>query len=449
MEKLFGTDGIRGVAGEPPLDARTLFAVGHAVGEFLRKQADSPKVLLGEDTRESSPWVTSYLAAGLRAAGIECVSAGVLPTPAIAHLVRARGFASGVMVSASHNPYRDNGIKLMGANGMKLPDETEAQLEQRIRAWQPSDDPVAWSPPADLSLAEDYSTYLERLVEREALQGLHLIVDCAHGAATRVAPALFRRLGAAVTSMNAAPDGRNINAACGALYPEGMRKRVVAVGADLGVAFDGDADRAIFAARSGKLIDGDGVLYLAARWLKETGKLKHHTVVGTVMANLGLELALRRFGLTFIRTPVGDRYVLEEMLRRGANLGGEQSGHLIFLDDAPTGDGLLTALKLCSILRATRKTLDELTADLTVFPQVLVNVPVREKTPFEQLPAVAQAIEEAKSALGSRGRVLVRYSGTELLARVMVEAETPAEVERWSGKIAAAIRREIGGSEKS
>ncbi|MFQ5817825.1 MAG: phosphoglucosamine mutase [Terriglobia bacterium] len=456
MHSLFGTDGIRGLAGEPPLDTSTIFAVGRAVGEFLQASSgqplefargrQAPRVLLGEDTRESSPWVTSYLAAGLRAAGVEVVSAGVLPTPAIAELVRARGFAAGAIVSASHNPYRDNGIKLIGASGMKLPDEVEAQLEQRVGQLRPAQEPAPWSPPADLGLAEDYAAHLRRLVGDTDLARLHLVVDCAHGAATRVAPALFRSLGAAVTSINAAPDGRNINAGCGALHPESLRQKVLEVGADLGVAFDGDADRAVFASRAGKIVDGDGVLFVAGCWLKETEKLKPDTVVGTVMTNLGLEVALRRAGLTLVRTAVGDRYVLAEMLRRGANLGGEQSGHIIFLDDVPTGDGILTALKVCSILLASGKTLDQLVADLELFPQALVNVRVRQKIPFEQLPAVKHAIQKATATLGERGRVLVRYSGTEPLARVMVEAETQVEVERWSHEIARALREAIGSN---
>ncbi|MFQ5926269.1 MAG: phosphoglucosamine mutase, partial [Terriglobia bacterium] len=253
MHTLFGTDGIRGVAGEPPLDAATIFAVGRAFGQLLRQQSASGKVLLGEDTRESSPWVTSYLAAGLRAAGAEVVSAGVLPTAAIAHLVRARGLAAGAIVSASHNPYRDNGIKLIGSSGMKLPDKVEAQLEERVGELRPPEEPAPWSPPVDLGLAEDYAAHLRRVLGEADLARLHLVVDCGHGAATRVAPALFRSLGAAVTALHAAPDGRNINPASGGtLHPECLRKKVLEVGADLGVAFDGDADRAIFASRAGK-----------------------------------------------------------------------------------------------------------------------------------------------------------------------------------------------------
>jgi phosphoglucosamine mutase len=285
-----------------------------------------------------------------------------------------------------------------------------------------------------------------------SLKGLHIVVDCANGAAVRTAPKLLRELGAAVTAMNASPDGKNINEGCGALHPEGLAAKVVEIRADLGVAFDGDADRAIFVSSSGRRVDGDGVLLLAARWMKEKGMLKGGAVVGTVMANLGLEVALKRAGIGFVRAAVGDRYVLEEMLRRGANLGGEQSGHIIFLDDSPAGDGLLTALKVLTVLREKGASLDELVADLKVFPQTLKNIRVREKVPLEKLPGVQKAIQEAEAALaptssgqGARGRVVVRYSGTEKLLRVMVEAETEAEVAKWVGRISGAVETELGG----
>ena len=441
------------MAGEAPLDARTIFAVGRAVGEFLREAGNtSGKVLLGEDTRESSPWVSGYLAGGLHAAGVECVSAGVLPTPGVAQLVRRDQFAAGLMVSASHNPYRDNGIKLIGANGMKLPDETEAHIEERIHALlvPPAAGlgsnlaPQEQKPPVEPGLAEEYIELLRGAVAGLDLSGLRLVVDCANGAASQVAPELLRRLGAQVTPIYAAPDGKNIHPDCGAPPPEALAAKVKEVGAEVGVAFDGDADRAMLVSGSGRVVGGDGVLLAAARWMKEKGTLKGSTVIGTVMANLGLEVALREAGLTLVRTAVGDRYVLEEMLRRGANLGGEQSGHVIFLDDSPAGDGLLTALKMLRILRERGASLDELTADLKVFPQVLRNVRVGKKVPLEQLPAVQQAIQEAEAALGERGRVLVRYSGTEPLLRVMVEAESQADVERWTGEIADAVDKAVG-----
>ncbi len=487
--KLFGTDGIRGVAGEPPLDERTVYAVGRAVGEYLKKNksrsldsASVPpggtpaslgmtseggtggvaqgnktlRVLLGEDTRESSAWVTSWLAGGLKAAGVEAVSAGVLPTPGVARLVAAKGFAAGVVVSASHNPYRDNGIKLIGANGMKLADEVEAQIEERIHELlrdkphrrgaegaEKDTERSARNPAVDVTLADEYLKLLQTTGPSE-LEGMHLVVDCANGAAVRTAPAFLKSLGAAVTAIHAAPDGKNINEGCGALHPESLQAKVTEMRADLGVAFDGDADRAIFVSATGRRVDGDGVLLAAARWMKEKGTLKGGAVVGTVMANLGLEVALKRAGIGFVRAAVGDRYVLEEMQRRGANLGGEQSGHIIFLDDSSTGDGLLTALKVLSILREKEGGLDELVADLKVFPQTLKNIRVREKAPLEKLPGVQKAIEEAKSTLGDRGRVVVRYSGTEKLLRVMVEAEREEEVARWVERIGRAVEAELG-----
>ncbi len=407
------------------------------------------KVLLGEDTRESSAWVTSWLAGGLRAAGVEAVSAGVLPTPGVARLVAAKRFAAGVVVSASHNPYRDNGIKLIGANGMKLADEVEAEIEEQIhklrggneagrQGSRETTEAGAWNPAADVTLVNEYLGLL-RASGPSDLKGMHLVVDCANGAAVRTAPKLLRELGAAVTAMNASPNGKNINEGCGALHPEAMQAKVREVRADLGVAFDGDADRAIFASASGRRVDGDGVLLAAARWMKEKGALKGGAVVGTVMANLGLEVALKRAGIRLVRAAVGDRYVLEEMLRRGANLGGEQSGHIIFLDDSPAGDGLLTALKVLTVMRERGVGLDELVADLKVFPQTLKNIRVREKPPLEKLPGVQKAIREAEAALGEKGRVVVRYSGTEKLLRVMVEAEAEDEVNRWTEHICHAV----------
>ncbi len=470
MGKLFGTDGIRGVAGEPPLDARTVFAVGRAVGEFLLREGNRPfdsprqagltqgnrplRVLLGEDTRESSPRVTSYLAGGLAAAGVEAVSAGVLPTPAVAQLVRAQGFAAGLMVSASHNPYQDNGIKLIGPNGMKLSDEVEEKIESRILTLvrkgeaEEAEEKATGSPPVEMGLAQEYLEYLRQAAGVD-LSGMHLVIDCANGAAARVAPKLLRWLGAGVTAIHAAPDGKNINRDCGALYPEVVAAKAKELRAGLGVAFDGDADRALFATASGRVVNGDGVLLLAARWMKQKGTLKGGAVVGTLMANLGLEVALRREGLELVRTKVGDRYVLEEMLARGANLGGEQSGHIIFLDEAPTGDGLLTALKVLGIMRETGKSLEELTEGLKVFPQTIRNLRVREKKPLEQLPAAQKAIAEAEQALGERGRVVVRYSGTEPLLRVMVEAETEELVEKWAARICGEVEEEPGEAQEA
>ena len=443
---LFGTDGIRGVPGTPPLDDATLFRTGRALGCYLINQGGTrPRVLIGMDTRESGPHIAQRIAHGLIAADAEPVSAGVLTTPGVAWLVRQEGFAAGVVISASHNPYHDNGVKLISASGMKFPDATEGEIEREIMASQdagPHGDSIPLAD--DERLHDDYLAGLRAAVLPGAkLAGIKIVLDCANGAASRHAPKLFRSLGADVTVLFDRPDGRNINAGCGSLHPQHMQKKVVETLAALGVAFDGDADRSIFASASGKRVDGDGILLAAARYLKSTGKLKNKTIVGTTMANLGLERILAEEGLQLARVPVGDRYVLEEMQRIGANLGGEQSGHILFLDDATTGDGMLTAVKIASIISLSGP-LDELVADLKVYPQTIVNVKVRSKPPLEGIPEVAKALAKAERALGNSGRVVLRYSGTEPLARVMVEAERAADVQRFSRSIAAAIQSSIG-----
>ena len=448
-KELFGTDGIRGIPGEYPLDDATLERVGLALGEYLSAQAAQPRVLMGRDTRESGPHISECIARGLRATGAEPVSAGVLTTPGVAWLVNREGFAAGVVISASHNPYHDNGVKLISSAGMKFPDVVEAALETTILSSRST-------PPATgltVSAGEDgnatklHGDYLSglrgALFPGAKLAGMKIVLDCANGAASELAPSLFRSLGASVTAMNDAPDGRNINDGCGSLHPEGMQKRVVETGSALGVGFDGDADRALFSTAAGKLVDGDGVLLAAGRYLQSTSKLKGSVIVGTTMSNLGLERALAKTGLKLARAAVGDRYVLEEMQRIGANLGGEQSGHILFLDDATTGDGMLTAVKIASLVSIAGP-LDGLVADLKVFPQKIVNVRVKSKPKLETLPEVGRTLREAERALGSSGRIVLRYSGTEPLARVMVEAERQEDVGRWTEALAAALRSAIG-----
>jgi phosphoglucosamine mutase len=447
-KQLFGTDGIRGVPGQRPLDDATLFRVGLALGEYLRSLSGRPQVLIGRDTRESGPHIEDRIARGLAAAGADPILAGVLTTPGVAWLVNREGFAAGVVISASHNPYHDNGVKLISASGMKFPDAVEAEIEDFILSPEgpsPGVNQTATSHPGlDEKLHKDYLDGLRASALPGAkFEGMKVVVDCANGAASQLAPELFQLLGAEVIAMNNAPNGRNINAGCGSLHPEAMRKRVAGIGAAMGVAFDGDADRAIFASASGKLVDGDGVLLVAGRYLKSAGKLKGDAIVGTSMANLGLEHALAKSGLKLLRTAVGDRYVLEEMQRIGANLGGEQSGHILFLDDATTGDGMLTAVKLASIVSVAGP-LDSLVEDLKIFPQAIVNVRVRQKPPLSLLPEVAKLVAEAEKALGSSGRVIVRYSGTEPLARVMVEAEREDDVNRWTTSLASALQATIG-----
>src|SRR5271167_1470197 len=448
-KQLFGTDGIRGVPGEAPLDDATLDRVGLALGEYVSSHARSagvrPRVLIGRDTRESGPHITERIARGLAAAGAEAVSTGVLTTPGVAWLVRNEGFAAGVVISASHNPYHDNGVKLVSSSGMKFPDATEAEIEQEILSPETRAPMTASARiESDPKLEEDYLASLRAVVPAGVkLAGMKIVLDCANGAASGLAPRLFRSLGADVLAMNDRPDGRNINAGCGSLHPEVMQKKVVETRAALGVAFDGDADRAVFSSASGKLVDGDGVILSMGRYMKARGTLKGATIVGTTMANLGLERALESSGLKLARAAVGDRYVLEEMQRIGANLGGEQSGHILFLDDATTGDGMLTAVKIASLI-ASEGPLDALVSDLKIYPQTIVNVKVRSKPPLDSLPDVASTLAEAQKTLGDSGRVVLRYSGTEKLARVMVEAERDEDVQRWAHALAGALRSAIG-----
>ncbi len=448
QRQLFGTDGIRGVAGQNPLDERTVLLIGCALAEFLRRQHPSPRLLIGEDTRESSRWIAETLASGLAREGGASVAAGVIPTAGVAYLSRAGGFSAGVMISASHNPYRDNGIKVFAHSGYKLPDEQEMEVEGaifRLAAERASTPPLKMALAEDSSLRALYEDFLcSRLPSGLNFAGLRLVMDCANGAASGVAPQLFRRLGATVTAIHAAPDGRNINRDCGSLHPEALQARVPAERADLGVAFDGDADRALFVTAHGELVTGDGVLFLAAQRMLAHFGLKNHLVVGTIMTNLGLEAALGRSGIRLLRARVGDKYVLEEMRRTGANLGGEQSGHVIFSDDHTTGDGLLTALRVLEIMADTGRPLHDLVAGLKAFPQVIRNVRVREKLPVEQLPGVMEAIRISQEHFGLTGRVIVRYSGTEPLVRVMVEATDEAQVREHAEGIAAAFERAIG-----
>jgi phosphoglucosamine mutase len=446
--KLFGTDGIRGIAGETPLDPTTIFATGMALGHSL--PSSNAKVILGRDTRESSPWIAATLAAGLRQSGARVESAGVITTPAVAFLARTHGFHAGVVISASHNPWRDNGIKLFGADGFKLADAVELAMEDEIlllASQIDAPDPASLPPVEDNSaLQADYIQFLLDCVPGLSLNGLRIVADCANGAAAAVAPELFRRLGGQVTLLNIAPDGRNINDGCGALHPTYVAGEVSARGAGLGLTFDGDADRCMLAGPKGNIVNGDAILLMVARDLKARGMLTGDLVVATTMSNMGLEAALKRSGIHMLRAPVGDRYVLEQMLAHNAALGGEQSGHILLPHLATTGDGLLTALVVLDLIARTGKNIDELTADLKVFPQVIVNIKVREKKPLESIPAVAAAIRAAEADLRDSGRVVIRYSGTEALARVMIEAESEEAMRLHATAIADAIRQELGAS---
>jgi phosphoglucosamine mutase len=446
MKKLFGTDGIRGVAGQSPLDPTTIHVVGLALAHHL---GDSPRVLIGQDTRESSEWIAAALTAGLVASGATVESAGVIPTPAVAFLARAHTFSAGVVISASHNPWIDNGIKLFGPDGYKLPDATELAIESEIfrRLAAPTHNSQLTTHNCLAVNEVDRAEYIRSLlgaVPGLSLDGQRIVIDCANGAACAIAPQLFAELGGTVILTHASPNGRNINENCGALYPGTVAAEVIQHHAAMGITFDGDADRALFADENGKVVNGDAVLLLAARDLAARGLLTNSTVVATTMSNMGLEAALRRSGIKMLRAPVGDKYVLEEMLATGAALGGEQSGHILFTGRSTTGDGLLTALLLLDILHRSGQTLAQLTADLKTFPQIIVNVRVREKRPLDQIPTVTAAIAAAEAALADSGRVVIRYSGTEALARVMIEAESEAQMHLHANAIADAIRTEIG-----
>jgi len=455
MKKLFGTDGIRGVAGQPPLDPRTIHAVGLALAHHLKPAASgsgqSPRVLIGMDTRESSEAIAATLTAGLTAGGASVESAGVITTPAVAYLARAHRFSAGIVISASHNPWHDNGIKLFGPDGYKLPDSTELAIESEIFRHLESPTPSSAAPaipPINDADRLDYLRFLLAQVPALSLDGKKIVVDCANGAASAIAPQLFAELnsngGGEVILTHSSPNGRNINDHCGALHPEIVAKEVTKHSAALGITFDGDADRALFADHTGKVVNGDAVLLLAARDLAARGLLAASTVVATTMSNMGLEAALRRSAIKMLRAPVGDKYVLEQMLATGASLGGEQSGHIIFSGRSTTGDGLLTALLVLDVVHRSGLTLAELTADLATFPQVIVNVPVRAKPPLDQIPTIAAAIAAAERDLAQSGRVVIRYSGTESLARVMIEAESEPAMHHHANAIAAAIRTELG-----
>ncbi|MCU1245865.1 MAG: phosphoglucosamine mutase [Acidobacteria bacterium] len=456
MRVLFGTDGIRGKAREYPLDRQTMFALGEALAHRLEKggvsggaadpgSAAVPRILLGMDTRESGPEIARALAAGVAAGGGEAVLIGVIPTPGVAYLCRTSDAAAGISISASHNPFEDNGVKIFGHDGMKLADAVEEEIEDELRALRRDDAAVPETAlPETPALVEQYERFLVSGVAPNALAGKRVVLDTGHGAAYRIGPEVFRRAGAEVVVMNDQPNGRNINEEAGALHPQGLAKRVVAAGADFGVAFDGDADRAIFADDAGKIRDGDEIIYLWARHLKEKAALVNDRVVTTVMSNLGFEKQLAADGIDLLRAQVGDKYVLELMLGNGSVLGGEQSGHIIDLRVHTTGDGIHTALVFGEILAGAPRRFSEL-GTFTPMPQLLLNQKVGAKPPLESLPRYQQALAEAMVALADRGRILVRYSGTENLVRVMVEGEDHGQITTVAERLRNILREEIGG----
>jgi len=450
VEKIFGTDGVRGVANVYPMDGETAMRIGRAAAYIFKKGRERRhRIVIGKDTRLSGYLIEFALASGICSMGVDVTFVGPLPTPGIAFITRGLRADAGIVISASHNPYMDNGIKFFDHTGHKLADEIEAAIEHLVASGEIDNIRPTAEEVGSAFRVEDavgrYVSYLKTaLSAQNDLEGLRMVVDCGNGAAYKVAPAVFSELGAETIVINDSPDGTNINDACGSTHPEGMREAVRAYRADLGVAFDGDGDRLIMADAHGEIVDGDHIMAIAAIAMKEKGELRGNTVVATVMSNLGLEVCLREHGITLRRAPVGDRYVMEEMLRDDLNLGGEQSGHIIFRDWNTTGDAVLTALRILDICRTTGRTLADLSAVMKDYPQVLRNLRVKSKPPLEGLPTVTAAIADAQAALGDRGRVLVRYSGTEPKARVMVEGEDEVSVAGIADQIAETLAAAIG-----
>jgi phosphoglucosamine mutase len=443
--RLFGTDGVRGTAGHYPLDAATVRRLGAALVRALPHGTESPRLLLGRDTRESGAWIEAELAHGAGGEGASVTSAGVVPTPAIAYLTRTGWYDAGVVISASHNPFEDNGIKVFSGRGEKFTEAVEREVEAIVadRAWQARSGEAV--PLPTVSLVAPYLDHLRSVIEDpSALGGIRLAIDCAHGATTTVAPELFRSIGIDPLVIGNHPDGRNINLRSGSTHPERLAQVVVEKNCTMGVAFDGDGDRAIFVDAAGMVVNGDAVLLMCARQLQREGRLKGNAVVATVMSNLGLQIALSQAGIGLVRCPVGDKYVMEEMLARGLSLGGEQSGHIIFSDYLFTGDGLCTALNVLRTVALSGRSLADLANDLVTYPQILLNVRVREKVDLAAVPAVADAIARVEQRLDGQGRLVVRYSGTEPLLRVMLEGRDEHEVRAWAQEIADVVKRELG-----
>jgi phosphoglucosamine mutase len=445
VPKLFGTDGIRGTAGHPPLDATTMRRLGAALIKALPAQGHAARILIGRDTRESGTWIEEELARGANAEGAAVTTLGVIPTPAVAYLTRNAAYDAGLVISASHNPFEDNGVKVFSSIGEKISEAAERRIEALIadRTWTPGEATASESTSADLVAA--YLDHLRPILsQNDGMRGLTLAVDCANGATTTVAPGLFRALGFSVVLMADEPDGRNINLQCGSTHPQALADLVVRSQAQLGVAFDGDGDRAIFVDHAGHIVDGDAVLLMCARQMQREGRLKNDAIVATVMSNIGLEIALKESGIGMVRCPVGDKYVMEEMSARGLSLGGEQSGHIIFADYLSTGDGLCTALNVLRTMAVSGRSLADLAGELVTYPQVLLNLRVKEKRDVRSIPAAQAAIEKVEAEIGSQGRLLVRYSGTEPLLRVMIEGKDQQQIQIWAQSIIDVVKQEIG-----
>ena len=444
MRRFFGTDGIRGEANVYPMTSEIALRLGRAVAHVFRHGKRRHRILIGKDTRLSGYMIETAMASGICSMGVDVLLVGPLPTPGIALLTSSMRADAGVVISASHNPFQDNGIKIFASDGFKLPDATEEQIEQymfenSIDELRPTAQAIGKAFRIDDAVGRYIVSPTPRLPQALSLEGIKIVVDCAHGAAYRVAPAVFEELGAKVFAMGVKPDGRNINRRCGSLHPEGMVQAVRRHKADLGIALDGDADRVVMATEKGDLLDGDHILALCAKHMLAKRELHRNTVVATVMSNLGLELALTEMGIKLLRTPVGDRYVVESMRKNKLNLGGEQSGHLIFADHATTGDGVVAALATLTVMLREGKPLSELSAVMDPVPQVMINKPVEVKRPIQDLPKVKKAIARVEKALGGKGRVLVRYSGTENKVRVMIEGMDAKKIKAFAKEIVAAF----------
>ncbi|MCU0239467.1 MAG: phosphoglucosamine mutase [Pyrinomonadaceae bacterium] len=445
MKKLFGTDGMRGEAGEFPLDEKTIEILGWSLArQLIEINNKNPKFITGRDTRESGEWIEKALHRGAIAGGAICESAEVITTPGVAFLTKNFGFDAGIVISASHNPFQDNGIKIFLPSGKKLDEATEREIEKDIYESRVES---RESREVDSSKAEEFqNTYLDYLAEEFkslSLNGLKLVVDCANGASSNLAPRLLEKFGAEIITIFNQPNGKNINTNCGSTHIENLQAKVLAEKADFGVAFDGDADRSLFVDENGNLVDGDAVLWITAQFLQSHNKLKKDTVVATVMSNLGLEIALKSKNINLLRTAVGDKYVLQSLLENDLSVGGEQSGHIIFPFRSLVGDGMLTALFLLETMFETGKSLSELTAGFKRFPQILVNVKVNEKRPFEEVKEIVEASKKVEDELDGKGRLLLRYSGTENLARVMIEGENQVEIERQANWLADEIKKAL------
>lgn len=445
MSRLFGTDGIRSVAGQFPLDYFSVFKLGKGLIALLMNQGLAPIVLIGKDSRESGNWLNDALFQGIKEASGKAVSVGVIPTPAVSHLTKKHAFSAGIIISASHNPYQDNGIKIFSSQGTKISENWENQLEETIRSSQNSNTREMAEATPDGELVQEYKDFLKsQFTDIRIQKPYKIVLDCANGASSFYAPEIFSDLGFKVFPINASPNGKNINDNCGSMYPEYLAKTVKDIGANIGIAYDGDADRALCVDEKGTILNGDHTLYICAKYLKESGRLKSDTVVATTMSNIGLETAMQKMDIKLVRTQVGDKHVRNQMVELNANLGGERSGHTIFLDECPSGDGILTSLKICKIMVTKNTPLSKLVSGYKESPQILRNVEVAKKEDFSHFPEILNLMDRIKDSLGNEGRLDLRFSGTEPLARIMIEGKNEKQIQAEAENMAAVILKYLG-----